>query len=194
MKHGPSVLPGNYDIVLKCGDFEMSKKVEVELDPALSVSHQELKARHDALIDIYKLNPILQELRKTAESIKAELSALKSKLEDNQNTPEEIQEKIDAIQKEIEKIHAQVYGDPENPNHRRYFSIVSLQRIAASLERFTEAPSPSEQEFIRKKSGELRTVIDGMNRVLQLAIPELNALLIEHKIPQLTIREAIKGF
>jgi hypothetical protein len=194
MKHGPSVLPGNYDIVLKCGDFEMSKKVEVELDPALSVSHQELKARHDALIDIYKLNPILQAMRNTSESIQAELKTLKSKLEENQNIPDVIREKIDAIHEEIEKINIQVYGSPDNPNQRRYFSIVSLQRIATSLERFTEAPSSSEQEFIRLKSGELQTVIDDMNKVLQLAIPELNAMLIENKIPPLTPREAIKGF
>jgi photosystem II stability/assembly factor-like uncharacterized protein len=194
MKHGPSVLPGHYDVILKCGEFEMSKKVEVELDQALTVSFPELKARHDALIEIYRLNPILQELRKTSESIKMELKTLKSKLEDIQNIPDVIREKIDTIHEEIEKIRFQVYGSPDNPNQRRYFSIVSLQRIATSLERFTEAPSPSDQEFIRKKSGELRTVIESMNRVLQLAIPELNTLLIEHKIPQLTLREAIKGF
>ncbi len=194
MKYGPSVLPGKYKITLKCQDFEMTKTVEVELDPAISISFEDLKARHDALVNIYKWNPILVEVRKTSETIKTEMNRLKSRLEKIPDTPETIHEQINTINQEIERIHMKLYGDPKNPNHRRYFSVLALRGMASSLERFTEAPAESRLEFIKKKTGELQTIIDKLNSVIQVDLLQLNTLLIENRIPQLIKKKSIKRF
>jgi hypothetical protein len=194
MQYGPSVLPGIYKITLKRNDKEMTKTVKVELDPAISASSDDLEARHDALVDIYAINPTLEVVRKTMESIQTDMEKLKSRLDKESSTPKAIQEQINAISAVLGKIRGQLYGDPENPNHRRYFSILALRGIATSIERFSEAPSQAKLEFIKRKRGELRTIIDELNRVIQTDLPQLNTLLMENKVPLLIMRESIKEF
>jgi photosystem II stability/assembly factor-like uncharacterized protein len=193
MQHGPSVLPGIYKITLKRNDMEVTKTVKVELDPSISASSDDLKARHDALVDIYTLNPILEEVRKTMESIQKDMEKLTSRLDKKSGEPKAVQEQINAISAVLGKIRRQLYGEHENPNHRRYFSVLALRGIATSIERFSEAPSQTKLEFIKQKRGELRTIIDELNRVIQTDLPQLNTLLMENKIPLLIMRESIKG-
>ena len=192
MKTGPSVLPGNYKVTLKYLKHEMTKTVIIEEDPEVNLPLEERKSQHDALVSIYKLNPIIAAVSQTANTINKDLASLKPLLKRNPDAQEIIYPKIAAISGEIAVILEKLNGNQEYSGQERYFSIRGLQQIARSIESYSEAPSELRLRQIRQKSEELKFVAEQLNKIIEADIPNLNKLLNEHNIPHLPLKESIK--
>jgi hypothetical protein len=192
MKTGPSVVPGTYNITLKYLDQEWTKTVDVEEDPEVNLPLEERKSQHDALISIYKLNPVIAAVSQSLNSIQKDLGELKSHLKKLSDVPDIVNQKIFAITEKIAIILEKLNGNPKLGRQARYFSIRSLQRIARSIESYSEAPSEFQLKQIEEKSRELNTIIGQLNKIIEIDIPNLNSLLNEHEFPHIPLTAPIK--
>lgn len=192
MKTGPSVVPGQYRITLKYLDHELTKTAVVEEDLKVSLPLDERTRQHDALLSIYKLNPVIAAVSQSTNSIKKEMGELKSILEKNPKTPETLHQKIAAISGEITVILEKLNRNPEFGRQARYYSIRGIQAIARTIESYSEAPSESQIQQIEEKSQKLKALVKQLNKIIEVDIPNLNKLLNENNVPHIPLTLPIK--
>ena len=192
MNHGPSVLPGKYQVTLKAAGQEMTKTVQIEGDPKIDISLEERKTQHDALISIYKLNPGISAVSESSDSIKKDIKKLKENLKKVPDIPDVIYQQIESITKEIDNIRAKLLGDPKLNQGRRFSIRGQLNRISRSIEGYTEAPSEREIQQIKKNFEEFKALVERINKIIEVDIPNLNKLLNEKNIPRLFPGKVIK--
>lgn len=192
MNHGPSVLPGKYQVTLKAAGQEMTKTVQIEGDPKIDISLEERKTQHDALISIYKLNSGISAVSESSDFIKKDIKKLKENLKKVPDIPDVIYQQIESITKEIDNIRAKLLGDPKLNQGRRFSTRGQLTRISRSIEGYTEAPSELEIRQIKKNFEEFKAIVERINKIIEVDIPNLNKLLNEKNIPRLFPGKIIK--
>ena len=185
MNHGPSILPGKYQVTLKAAGQELTKTIQIEGDPKIDISLEERKTQHDTLISIYKLNPGISAVSESSDSIKKDIKELKENLKKIPDIPDVINQQIESIAKEIDNIRSKLLGDPELNQGRRFSTRGQLNRISRSIEGYTEAPSERQLQQIKTKSEELKVLIEKIKKIIEIDIPKLNKLLNENNIPRL---------
>jgi photosystem II stability/assembly factor-like uncharacterized protein len=192
MKTGPSVIPGEYTITLKYLDHELTKTVLVEEDPEVNLPLEERTKQHDALLSIYKLNPIISEVSQATSSVKSEMGKLKSLLDKIPEAPHTTFDTIAVISSDVAKILQKLNGNPQFGSHSRYFSIRGIQAIARAIEGYSEAPSESHIQQIGERYEELKTVVKILNKIIEDDIPKLNGILNENNIPHIISPKPVK--
>ncbi len=190
---GPYVLTGNYEVTLEAAGQEMKTEVKVEGDPRIDISFEDRKAQHDALYSIYKLYPAMTASTKKIDTLRKEINKVKSNLKKVKDAPEVLSEKVNAINKELDDIRLILMGDPKLGWRGMRQSVRGrILTLARNIGGFTGAPSPSQVQDIQKESGELKSLIERINKVIEIDIPALNNLMNENNIPRIFPGEKIK--
>lgn len=191
MNTGPSVLPGKYTVTLMASGEEITKSVQVELDPKIDTSWDELRIRHDALISIYRSNPLISALSKSSEAIKKDLEELIEILKQIAEVPPTIQQRIEAILDETDDIRTRLLGNQEASPERRHSIRGQLSRVARSVESYTESPTEQQLEKIQKYSEDIKALVKKFNIIIERKVLELNTLLNENNIPRIIKGKAV---
>ena len=190
---GPFVLPGEYKVTLKTAGQEMTKIVKVEGDPRIDISFEDRKAQHDALMSIYKLSPAISEATRASDSIRKEIKKQESALQKIPGIPAAIHESIKAISIEIDDIRLKLAGDPGLGYGGMRLSVRGRLRMTGrSIGGYTGTPSEHHVQQIRKNSEELKTLIERINKIIEVDIPKLNELMNKNNIPRIVVGEKIK--
>jgi len=190
---GPFVLTGTYEVTLKAAGQEMKTEMKVEGDPRIDISFEDRKAQHDALYSIYKLSPAMTASTRKIDRLRKEINTVKSNLKKVKEVPEVLSEKVEAITKELDDIRLVLIGDPKLGFRGMRRSVRGrIFTLSRNIGGFTGAPSPSQVQMIEKESGELRILINRINKVIETDIPALNSLMNENNIPRIFPGEKIK--
>ncbi len=190
---GPLVLPGEYNVMLKVGDQEMTKTVKVADDPRIEISFEERKAQHDVLVKLYNLYPYVSAADKAVGDLNKELDKVRKTLKKVADVPESITDYIETTAKELKEIKIRLTGDPELGFRGRSFSIQGgLSALGNAIGGYSEAPTERQLGRMEEKRKELKTLIDRINTVVQKNIPRLNELLTANKIPHVFPVKTIK--
>ena len=190
---GPSVLPGKYQVILKGAGQEMTNTVEVEGDPRIDISFEDRKAQHDALLRLYKLYPALSATSNALDNIRNEIQKQSSALKKVSDVPEAIKEQMKVVTKEINDVRINLLGDPELGYRGMRFSIRGrVFMLGRSIGGYTGAPSERQVQQISKDSEELKALIERINKIIEVDIPELNKLMNENNIPRIFPPKKIK--
>ena len=104
---GPRVLPGAYIVELVTGDDIVQREVSVRMDPRVEIGRRELMARHQVMMDSYRIGLALEEAERTLEEATAQLVAAGKLVEgrDDEGLTSEIQEvrdKLAALSEELD--------------------------------------------------------------------------------------------
>jgi hypothetical protein len=190
---GPFVLPGEYQVKLKAAGQEMTKAVQVEGDPRIDISFEDRKAQHDALLSIYKLSPSLSAASRASDSIRKEIKKQEGALKKIPSAPESIHESLKAISKEIDDIRLKLLGNPELGRRGMRFSVRGrLLGLGRSIGGYTGAPSERQVQQISKDSEVLKTLIERINKIIEVDIPKLNELMNKNNIPRIFAGKKIR--
>lgn len=126
-------------------------------------------------------------------NLKKEMNKVKTILKKVPDVPEAISEHMNAISKELSDIHIKLIGDPKLSYRGMRFSVRgSLFMLGGSIGGYTGAPSARQVQQIKEKSGELKVLIEKINKIIENDIPKLNKLLNENNIPHLFPGKKIK--
>jgi hypothetical protein len=189
----PFVLPGEYKVTLKTAGQEMTKIVKVEGDPRIDISFEDRKAQHDALMSIYKLYPAISAATRASNNIRKEMKKQGSALKKIPGVPAAIHESIKAISKEIDDIRLKLIGDPKLGYRGMRLSVRGrFLMTGRSIGGYTGAPSEHHVQQIRKNSEELKTLIERINKIIEVDIPKLNELMNKNSIPHIFVGKKIR--
>ena len=189
----PFVLPGEYQVKLKAAGQEMTKAVQVEGDPRIDISFEDRKTQHDALLSIYKLSPSLSAASRASDSIRKEIKKQEGALKKIPSAPESIHESLKAISKEIDDIRLKLLGNPELGRRGMRFSVRGrLLGLGRSIGGYTGAPSERQVQQISKDSEVLKTLIERINKIIEVDIPKLNELMNKNSIPRIFAGKKIR--
>lgn len=189
----PFVLTGEHQVTLSVSGHEMTKSVLVEGDPRIDITFEERKEQHDALFNIYKLNPLLNASTQAVNNLKSEIDNLEKSLKKVPEVPEVVSEQIKSISNELDDIRKKLMGDPQEGFRGMGSSVSgSLRMLSRSIGGYTAAPSEKQVQEIKQKSDELTVLIERINKIIDVDIPKLNKLLNENNVPRLVVGEKIK--
>jgi photosystem II stability/assembly factor-like uncharacterized protein/prefoldin subunit 5 len=190
---GPLVLPGEYNVILKVGDEEANKTLNVEEDPRIEVSFRDRKAQHDALLELHHLYPYVSAASRTVESLNKELDKVQKTLKKISDVLEKISQQIEAMDKDLKEIKIKLTGDPDLGFRARRFSVQGgLFLLGEAIASYTAAPTDRQIQQIQEKKDELSGLIQRINKIIEEGIPRLNKLLNENNIPHMLPGKTIK--
>jgi len=190
---GPFVLPGEYQVLLKVGDREMAKTVEVNGDPRSTVAFEDRKSQHDALYTLYQLMPLISSASRSGDKIRKEIDALMSDLKKVPDLPEAVTEAAKAVEDKVGDIRIKLRGDPKAGFRGMRDSIRGrLLMLYRSIGGYTGAPTGSQLQQIDKDSEALKALVLDLNTIIETDIPKLNKLLNENNVPRLFVGDPIK--
>jgi len=189
----PHVLPGEYRVALQAGGQEMARTVRVEGDPRIEVSSEDLKAQHDALMNLHRLVPLLSATEKTLDSLRSQLEDALEMTKKAPGAPTEIKEAIQEVQTELQTVRKEILGDPQAGFQAMRLSVRGrLFSLARSIGSYTGAPSERQLLDIGKYGEKLNALVEKINAIIDEDVPRLNKLMDEHNIPYLAPIQKIK--
>ena len=195
LRGGPRVLPGKYTVKVKIGSYEMSRELDVRMDPAVKYN----------LEDLRKLSGILLELRDMVSTVTGEIETLESverQLKSLLKTAEELYGKVPddcskAIKDKIsragelkykltrrEKTYASEYYWGESNK-----LIENLMGLMWEMQVAFRAPTEPQMQFLDELKVEHRKLREEIKKFLEKDIVELNSMLRQRKLPPVVFPE-----
>jgi hypothetical protein len=189
---GPFVLPGEYQVILKVEDREMTQTVRIDGDPRIEVTQEDRVKQHETLLRIHSQFPLISAVQRSTSKISKEITALKGALKKAADVPASITERVDSVEKESADIRKILLGDRSLGWRGMAYSVRGRTfMLSRSIGGFTGAPSERQLLQLERVSTELSDLIRRINRIIEKDIPELNRLLNEGNIPRLFVGEPI---
>ena len=202
---GPFVLPGRYTVELAAGAKGPARTLRVDADPLFPMTDAERKARQDFLLALNKMQAALQAAESAVRRIDADLSALAGQLKQTTNVPTGISEAVNSIQQttraELQKIVGQ-RGGPGAAESEGGYSGGGLTSSVNGLVMEIDGdvvrqgtlmgPTAVQNQRLDQISAEFNGVLDEINKLITVAIPDLNTQMNKSGIPRLTPPEPLR--
>ena len=163
MDPGPRVLPGSYGVALAAGADTLDASAEVRLDPRVTMSRSELLARHDAMMDSYRLSGAVDDANDRIESMAGQLDAVEERVAGAEEAPEGLQEEIEAFREALDE------ADDELGDASGGASVWGAIQSAGSL------PTADQLWQTERAWNDLPAVIERVNELLTVRMPALHA-------------------
>ena len=172
MDPGPRVLPGSYTVALTAGDATLDTPVEVRLDPRTDISRGDLMARHDAMLDSYRLSGAASDARERMGEMREQLGQADERVGAAENPPEALEEKIEAFREELDALQEEIGGGGGFGGASGPAAGASVWR---TIESATNPPTADQLWQIDRSWEELPAVIERLNELLTVRLPALQA-------------------
>jgi photosystem II stability/assembly factor-like uncharacterized protein len=168
---GPKVLPGTYTVRLEAGGMTREASLTVELDPRIDVSRSELAARQEALMDLYALAKPTYEAGRALNRIEERLEEVESLLEGREETPDAVTSALESLQEAHEDLEEDLDDVAEDTGMLGWFMGMP-----------TSPPTADNLWMLERAWERAPDLVDRVNELVQVRMPELNSLLDQHGI------------
>jgi photosystem II stability/assembly factor-like uncharacterized protein len=195
LRQGPSVIPGEYTVVLKAGGREAAGKIRVAGDPRISVSLEDRKAQRDALLEAGALTSAVARVESAASALKRKLESAQALIKAPAAPPQALTEALAGAIREVDAVRADLVGRPGggfSPESMRASLRGRLMMAARTVGAATEAPSARSLADIAAAGKKLRELTDRLNAVIEQGLPRLNTLMAEAGIPHIPAEPPVK--
>ena len=88
----------------------LETSAEVRFDPRVTISRGDLVARHDAMMDSYRLSGAVGDANDRIESMTGQLDAVEERVDDAEEAPEGLTEEIEAFREALDEVDEEL-GD-----------------------------------------------------------------------------------
>jgi hypothetical protein len=179
---GPRAAPGEYTIRLTAAGKQSTKTVRVEEDARVQISEADRARWSDATMKVYELQKSADRARRAVLSLKTQMTALQDALKKNPSTSQAINSAVKTVSDQIDDLQRKLVpvsdgplggAGPALPGTPRPL-VGRVGQLAGGLDGYTAAPTSAQLERIDELSGELKAVIELLNRVVEEAVPNLN--------------------
>lgn len=175
---GPWVLPGTYTARLQVGERELTRPVEVAVDPAVTVTPEGLRARHAMALQVAELQGTLHSATELHRELDETIEAIQTAIDDHPAPPEALQEQADAVAEAVEAIGTALRGggfraEPGTPPGIQQV----VGRLARQLGGYTGAPGQTERDAYERARERLTELLPRIEAVRGESLPALNDAL-----------------
>jgi hypothetical protein len=191
---GPHVLPGTYTVKLTLGDKSFDKRVEVRLDPTISVPAGDLQTQLDLLTKLRDMQSAANSGLRTLDSLKSQLDSVEKTVKDRlTDVPKELSDKLAEQRKQVEALQNKL-ATPEGE-----LGIAGTSQLADrigglffTVDSANAAPTPAMREEFGSLSSEFSQKMAEVNTYLANTVPQLNELLRRFDAPTLMTGKPIE--
>lgn len=173
---GPFVLPGTYDVRLRVGGAEQRQTVEVVPDPLVTLSSEDRRTWHQALLGLAEMYRVSRAARATLDRLRADLTAARAALDAAGPGAEALTREEQAITTELAAIGRVLLGEPSRGIALTPGPPGLAQQIAqllSGIEASTGIPTADQQRLSRRSHERLGDVVGRLNKVITSAVPAL---------------------
>ncbi len=176
---GPQVLPGTYTVRLTVGDKTQDKRVQVNLDPTITVASADLQKLHDTSLKVRDMQSAVNNALRSLDSLKAQLQNIEKTVKDRlPDAPAELTKTVTDALKQVETAQNRL-AQPEGGLgiSGRSELIEDIGSLFFQLEGTNAAPTPYQLEFYETVQTNFRTRMEEFNRFINQTVPQLNDTL-----------------
>ena len=163
MDPGPRVLPGNYTVMLATAADTLETSAEVRFDPRVTISRGDLVARHDAMMDSYRLSGAVDDANGRIESMTEQLDAVEERVDDAEEAPEGLTEEIEAFREALDEVDEEL-GD-----------VSGGASVWGTIQSSSSPPTADQLWQTDRTWDDLPAVIERVNELLTTRMPALLA-------------------
>jgi photosystem II stability/assembly factor-like uncharacterized protein len=178
---GPQVLPGTYTVKLLVGDKSFEKKVEVRLDPTVSVAPGDLRETLDMMLRLRDMQTATNNALRTLDSLKSQIEFVERTVKDRlgaSEVPKDLTDKLAAQKKRVEELQNRL-AQPEGGLgfEGRAQLVDRIGGLFFTLDSTNAAPTPPARDLYNDLRKEFETKVGEVNGFLNEAVPQLNEAL-----------------
>ncbi len=178
---GPQVLPGTYTLKLFVGDKAYEQKVEVRLDPTVSVPVAELRETLDMMLRLRDMQTATNNALRTLDSVKAQIEFVERTVKDRlgaSEVPKDLTDRLAAQKKRVEELQNRLAQPDGGLGFEGRAQLVDrIGNLFFTLDGANAAPTPAARELYADLQKEFDTKIGEVNSFLSDAVPQLNEAL-----------------
>src|SRR5262249_41040609 len=183
---GPRVLQGTYTIRLALGDKTVEKKVEVRLDPTISVSNADLQEQYNDAIKLRDMQSTLTDGARLLDSVKEQLQNIEKTVKDRlPDAPKELTEAIANGQKQVDEVLKNLFSQQEQGLGLSGSAQLGekIGGLGRTIDSVNAAPTPAQRDYFSELQKEFPTRVAEVNRFITETIPRLNETLRKYNAP-----------
>jgi RNase H-fold protein (predicted Holliday junction resolvase) len=191
---GPQVLPGTYTVRLQVGDKTQDKRVEVRLDPTISVPAADLQLEHDMTLKLRDMQSTTNTALRTLDSLKTQLEFVEKTVKDRlTDVPKELSDKLAESKKQVEAAQNRL-AQPEGGLGFSGRSQLSdrIGGLFFTIDGANAAPTPAQREYYGELQIEFNEKIAEVNKFLNQSVAQLNETLRKFNAPQLMVGKPLE--
>jgi hypothetical protein len=193
---GPRAAPGTYQVRLTVGESSLTESVEIEKDPRIPATDADLREQFDFLIRIRDRVSEANDAVKRIRDIRGQMDGAVKRAE-GQPYADEISEEAETIKAALSEVENEIYQtknrsrqDPLNFPIRLNNKIAGLTGVVGSTD---AKPTQQSYDVFEDLSSQLQVQLDRLNEIIETDIPRFNALIAQHSVPAVIIREEKEG-
>jgi photosystem II stability/assembly factor-like uncharacterized protein len=178
---GPQVVPGTYTVRLVVSDKSFEKKVEVRLDPTVSVPAADLRETLDMMLRLRDMQTTTNNALHTLDSLKSQIEFVERTVRDRlgaADVPKELSENLAEQKKKIEELQNKLARPEGGLGFAGRDQLVDrIGGLFFTLDSTDAAPTPAARELYGELQKELAAKLSEVNKFLGEAVPQLNDAL-----------------
>jgi photosystem II stability/assembly factor-like uncharacterized protein len=189
---GPRAAPGTYQVRLSVGDRTFTESFHVVKDPRIAATDADLREQFDFLIRIRdrvsEANDAVSRIRDIRSQIDGVLKRVAGEPFEDEIAQEakRIKESLAEVENEIYQTRNRSRQDPLNYPIKLNNKIAALTGIVASAD---ARPTSQSYAVFDELSGQLQVQLDRLAAIVADDIPRFNALVDQHSVPAVIIRD-----
>ncbi|HYE14976.1 MAG TPA: hypothetical protein VD968_11090, partial [Pyrinomonadaceae bacterium] len=191
---GPQVLPGTYTVRLLVGEKSFEKKVEVRLDPTISVPAEELKEQLDMMLSLRDMQSAANTALRTLDSLKGQLEFVERTAKDRlAEVPKELSDRLAEQKKRVEELQnklAQPQGGLGFSGKEQLAD--KIGGLFFAVDATNAAPTPAQRDRYAELKTEFGVKLAEVNKFLRETVPQLNETLRRFDAPTLMTGKPIE--
>lgn len=181
---GPAVVPGTYTVKLFVGDkITLEKKVEVRLDPTVSVQSGDLQAQLDLLLKLRDMQSSMNDALRFFDSVKTQTDQIEKTIKERlDEVPADVKKALDDYKKKADEISNKLAADPDEGLREAgkladmigglYFGISSANTVPTQVQKATFSELQAEYQ---KAMPEVTKFLNEETQKLNDALKKINA-------------------
>ncbi|UCC72758.1 MAG: glycosyl hydrolase [Gemmatimonadota bacterium] len=193
---GPRAVPGTYQVRITVGDRELSEMFEVLKDPRVDASQADLQEQFDFLIRIRdrvsEANDAVSRIRDIGSQIDAAVGRVAGEpyADEVAEMAKQVKGALSEVENEIYQTKNRSRQDPLNYPIRLNNKLAALTGVVASAD---ARPTQQSYDVFEELSAQLQVQLDRLEQIVATEIPAFNALIAEHEVPAVIVREEEEG-
>jgi hypothetical protein len=191
---GPQVVPGIYTVKLFVGDkLQQERKVEVRVDPTVSVSTADLQAQNDLAIKLRDMNSTLNDGLRLLDSAKQQAEQIERVAKDRlTEVPADITKALADYKKRIDAITGDLVVGEEDGIRASSKLSDQIGGLYGSVSGGNFAPTPAMREQFNLLQTQMPPKIADINRFISDDTARLNTVLQKAGLPVIVVGKVIE--
>jgi len=184
---GPQVLPGTYTVKLIVGAKTQEKRVEVRLDPTVTVPAADLQAQYDHAVNLRDMQSAMTDAIRSLDSVKTQLEQIEKTVKDRMpDAPADLTKAIEDYKKQVDTLLGTIARPADAPGFGGGSRLSEkIGGLFFTVEGVNAAPTPAQLEYFGELQAEFPKKVDDVNKFLTQSVAQMNETLKRHNAPTL---------